>query len=566
MSNPLAAFAASADCGSFTLNTVEIADFLAGFVAGFTGDDWQTYFEGCFQDTDAFEQTVCTAVNDFATKDNRMVIEGVHLLLGQMSNIESFLGACPNASADLKTVADWGNYWMNQGSLKVYSTAYKNLTGNISTLMADVHLLEDDYDNHNYYGTAQEAAAIAKLALPLPTEEDLDAMVGDKDCGDFTLNTTIIADYLAGFMNGFTGHDDKAAMEACFMDNDSFESDVCEFVADFRTKDNRKVMEGIQKVLGDLPEIASFMSTCPADVQADKDVLKGWYQYWRGQGEMKVYQTAYKNVVGNFDQIKTISKDISTKYNAKDYYGVAVDASTIAKIALPVEAVGTELGDVSCADFTLSTTIIADYLAGFMHGFTGHDDKAEMESCFADDDAFETDVCEFVADFRTKDNRKVMEGLQKVLGDLPEIKSFMSTCNAQVQADRQVVGDWFRYWKGQGEMKVYQTAYKNVVGNFPEIKKIANGMADLYDAHDYFGVADSASTIAKIALPVATFGDDEDICGALTPKGEDDCMANEVCSWCKCAAVPSACHSKENAKGLPSAVFQCSGLSAEFLQ
>ena len=561
MSNPLAAIAATADCGSFSLNTVEIADFLAGFVAGFTGDDWQTYFEGCFQDTDAFEQTICTAVNDFATKDNRMVIEGVHLILGQMSNIEGFLSACPNASADLKTVADWGHYWMNQGSLHVYSTAYKNLTGNISTLMADVHLLEDDYDNHNYYGTAQEAAAIAKLALPLPTAEQLEGMVGDHDCGDFSLNTTIIADYLAGFMNGFTGHDDKAAMEACFMDNDSFETDVCEFVADFRTKDNRKVMEGIQKVLGDLPEIASFMSSCPADVQADKDVLKGWYQYWRGQGEMKVYQTAYKNVIGNFDQIKTISKDISTKYNAKDYYGVAVDASTIAKIALPVQS--GELGDVECADFKLSTTIIADYLAGFMHGFTGHDNKAEMETCFADDDAFETDVCEFVADFRTKDNRKVMEGLQKVLGDLPEIKSFMSTCNDQVQADRTVVGDWFRYWKGQGEMKVYQTAYKNVVGNFPQIKEIANGMADLYDAHDYFGVADSASTIAKIALPVATLGDDEDTCNAL---GDGDCQANSICSWCTAGAVPSACHSLENAKHLPAAVFICSGLGSEFLQ
>ena len=90
--------------------------------------------------------------------------------------------------------------------------------------------------------------------------------VGDKSCGDFDLTTTIIADYLAGFFNGFTGNDDKAAMEACFADNDSFESDVCEFVADFRTKDNRKVMEGIQKGLGDLPEINSFMDSCPAAV------------------------------------------------------------------------------------------------------------------------------------------------------------------------------------------------------------------------------------------------------------------------------------------------------------
>ena len=87
----------------------------------------------------------------------------------------------------------------------------------------------------------------------------------------------------------------------------------------------------------------------------------------------------------------------------------------------------------------------------------------------------------------------------------------MSTCSAQVQSDRQVLGDWFHYWKGQGEMKVYQTAYKNIIGNFDEIKKIANGIADLYDNHDYFGAADSAATIAKIALPVMTFDDTEEI-------------------------------------------------------
>ena len=131
--------------------------------------------------------------------------------------------------------------------------------------MADVQLLSDDYDAQNWYGTAQEAAELAKLALPVPTAEMLYGF-GDTDCGDFSVNTTIIADYLAGFMYGFTGNDDKAAMEACFVDNQSFENDVCDFVADFRTKDNRKVMEGLEKVLGDLPELDSFVSSCPAQV------------------------------------------------------------------------------------------------------------------------------------------------------------------------------------------------------------------------------------------------------------------------------------------------------------
>ena len=94
------------------------------------------------------------------------------------------VGNCPDAAADISTVEYWGGYWLNQGSLKVYSTAYKNLTANISTVMADVGLLTDDFDVGNFYGTAMEAAALAKLALPLPTAEELE-MVGDKDCGDF---------------------------------------------------------------------------------------------------------------------------------------------------------------------------------------------------------------------------------------------------------------------------------------------------------------------------------------------------------------------------------------------
>ena len=558
MSNPLAT---SVNCGTFSLNSTEIADFAAGFVAGFTGDDYQTYFESCLQDTADFETQMCNAVNDFATKNNQKMVEGVHIVLTQIPVLAGFLNACPNASADVQTVENWGSYWMSQGSLKVYSTAYRNLVGNISTVTADVSLLTDDFDAGNFYGTAMEAAALAKLALPVPSAEDLE-MVGDKDCGDFTINTTVLADYLAGFFNGFTGNDDKAAMETCFHDNDSFETDVCDFVADFRTKENQKVLEGLQKVLGDLPELDSFMSSCPANVQADKAVISDWFKYWKQQGSLKVYQTLYKNIVGNMPTIKQYADDIKTKYDAKDYYGVAVDASSIAKIGLPVNG-AENLTGTECADFTLTNAILADYISGFMDGITGHSTQTEVDACFQDNEQFESDVCTFVADFRTKDNQKVIQGLSVLLHDLPTLKSFMDTCPADVLADRDVIGGWYSYWRNQGEMKVYQNAYKNVLSNFDEIKSIANGIADKYDAHDYYGAAVAASSIAKIALPLPAYGDDEDTCSTL---GDGDCQANSICSWCTAGAVPSACHSMENAKHLPAGVFICSGVSSEFLQ
>ena len=121
-------------CSNFNLTTVEIADFLAGFVYGFTGDNYQTYFESCFQDTQAFEADICTIVADFASKDNRRMVEGLGLLKSDFAELNTYLAGCPNAAADIATTESWAKYWGNASTMKLYSTAYKNLRNNMSKL------------------------------------------------------------------------------------------------------------------------------------------------------------------------------------------------------------------------------------------------------------------------------------------------------------------------------------------------------------------------------------------------------------------------------------------------
>jgi len=91
-------------------------------------------------------------------------------------------------------------------------------------------------------------------------------------------------------------------------------------------------------------------------------------------------------------------------------------------------------------------------------------------------------------------------------------------------------------------------------------------------------VADACNSIENaMRLPAAVFHcsnigeekkevkpivkDDEDTCNALGDG--DSCNANDVCSWCEAGAVADACHSIENAKSLPAAVFKCSKLGEE---
>jgi hypothetical protein len=40
-------------------------------------------------------------------------------------------------------------------------------------------------------------------------------------------------------------------------------------------------------------------------------------------------------------------------------------------------------------------------------------------------------------------------------------------------------------------------------------------------------------------------------------KSQSACDGDSTCTWCKCAALPSACWTKANAKSLPSGVYQC---------
>ena len=140
-------------------------------------------------------------------------------------------------------------------------------------------------------------------------------------------------------------------------------------------------------------------------------------------------------------------------------------------------------------------------IAGFIRNMTGNDHSAYMEQCFKDTPQFETDMCDAVNAFATKDNQQMITGLHTVLADLPQLNTFMAAC-PDAQADYAVMVNWFKYWKGQGEMKVYQTAYTNVMHNMPAIKQDVATLELNWDAHNMYGVGIMAEVIAVLALPL----------------------------------------------------------------
>ena len=408
-----------------------------------------------------------------------------------MPELTQWLDGSPDAAADIATTEGWLKYWKAQGSMKVYSTAYKNVISNMAEIKEDAGKLATYWDAKDFYDTAIEASTIARIALPV-------VGYGDGLCDHIT--TKDIADYIAGFMAGMTGNDHKADMEQCFKDTPAFEADVCNTIKAIQTKDNQQILQALQALLGDLPQLGTWMAGCPNEA-ADWATLANWYKYWKAQGSMKVYSTAYKNALANMAEIKADAKKITVEYDSGDFYSSAKDAFTIARIALPLPP--STVGGVKedCLAM-LTSQVDADFLAGFVKGFTGNDHKAEMEACYTDTAAFRDDICTASAAFATKDNQQVLSAIQTILGDLPQLKANTASCPADVQTDINVVGNWYKFWKGQGEMKVYQTAYHNLVTNMSTVTTDANQISADVSAGNYEGAAFDAASLAKLALPL----------------------------------------------------------------
>merc|ERR1711933_16816 len=196
------------------------------------------------------------------------------------------------------------------------------------TIKSDAATLSADFGAHDYVGAGFEAGEIAKTALPLP------GLAVGFDC---ELNDKVEADYLAGFIKSFTGNDHSATLETCFKPSAKFTADMCTAANAFATKDNQQVLAGIKLVRGDLSEFNVSLADCQS-VWPDFQVIKNWYWYWEQQGEMKVYQSAYTNVLHTMPAIKTSASKIDDDWHANDFVAVGEDAGTVAKLALPPAA------------------------------------------------------------------------------------------------------------------------------------------------------------------------------------------------------------------------------------
>jgi hypothetical protein len=113
---------------------------------------------------------------------------------------------------DLSAIEDWASIFKNPS--KLATKVGLHYATHKTAVKADISTLEADWDSAQYFAAGQALADVATILVG-PISSGLGTSV---DCGDFSLNTTEIADFLAGFVAGFTGADYQSYFEGCVQD------------------------------------------------------------------------------------------------------------------------------------------------------------------------------------------------------------------------------------------------------------------------------------------------------------------------------------------------------------
>ena len=205
---------------------------------------------------------------------------------------------------------------------------------------------------------------------------------------------------------------------------------------------------------------------------------------------------------------------------------------------------------------------VVDIVEGFLLGAFDAEGMTNIDQCVSDADAVVRDATAAIMDFEQKDISHIEQGLGKVADMLKTIAAGMKDCG-QLPDDIKKIESMVTAFSSP-QAFAWHIGKDLLVNGVDIYHDIDNGIKD-YNSQSWksFG-QDIGNASAKILLGSAQLelelNDDEDTCNALNESG---CHANKACSWCKAAAVPSACHSVENGKKLPPGPFTCDNLSEE---
>jgi len=305
--------------------------------------------------------------------------------------------------------------------------------------------------------------------------------------------------------------------------------------------------------------VAAFpaeLANCKA-VSTDLTAVIAWAQIFKDTTKLKA--TIEKNLLVHHTKILADVASIEADYTGGKYF----DAGKAAADAL-ILAVGPVHPAKSVALPPITPKAVAGVIAGLLDGFVEENKLTEIEACYDGGKPLEADLAKALADAKADNIPAAIEDLMAVAAAFP---AELANCKA-VTTDLSAVVAWAQIFKDTTKLKA--TVEKNLLVHHKAIlADVASIEAD-YTGGKYMDAGKAAADALILAVgpvhPATAVAARGNPCEGKY-KDKASCDSNAACSWCLCSAVPSACHTIEDAAGLPASIFQCDKLNAKvFLQ
>jgi hypothetical protein len=216
------------------------------------------------------------------------------------------------------------------------------------------------------------------------------------------------------------------------------------------------------------------------------------------------------------------------------------------------------VASASAKDVAMDIIQLEQIVDGLLRGATNAEGFNDIAKCVTDLEAGLGDAETAVKDFKAGGATNVMNGL-KACGDL------IKTVQAGMKDCSSTQADWDRL-KAMAEVIsspkdfVYHVG-KDLLINGREIYgEVTTAVTD-YDKQDWEGFGFNVGKAAAKTI----LGQEPELKGTCRTSHHDEnsCNADSACSWCKSAAVASSCNEIADAKTLPPSIFSCAKVSEE---
>ena len=183
------------------LNLMPELEFVGGLLEGLVSDNHLTEIQTCVTDSEGVVNDVEALVADLKAGKKIKAAMAAKKLVGEFPTA---LKDCEGMGDDLKAIENWAKIFASPKTL--VETVSKHMIRHHEEIMTDVHTVESDWNQKQYYASGKAAADLLTVAVG-----PIEAPANNLD-----LDLLMLPELAAGFVYGMVGDNHLTEMETCY--------------------------------------------------------------------------------------------------------------------------------------------------------------------------------------------------------------------------------------------------------------------------------------------------------------------------------------------------------------